>query len=347
MLPFGGRYRLVDFTISNMVNHRIRTVAVYTGEKIRSTMDHLGNGKPWDLNRRFNGLFLFPPVHKGTIGDKEGDIAEFYSTMEFFNLAKEDYVLIVHPNYLGSVDLTDAFDHFVESDADICLFYKKQVDPWGEYINCDKIHLNRDGSLLNMGINLATEREFNMYIGMTLLKKKVFLDIVKTSMEKGNADYIKHAILLYKNKYEITTYEFKGHVENIRNLKSYYDANINLLNREISNELFFKGGTIFTKSKDEPSTFYSEDAIVQNSLIANGCVIEGTVENSIVFRGVHIGKNSIVKNSILMQKSEIGDNSIVVNSILDKYTIIDDEVRIVGSSVMPYVVEKSQRIRKD
>lgn len=347
MLPFGGRYRLVDFTISNMVNHEIKTVAVYTGEKIRSTMDHLGNGKPWDLNRRFNGLFLFPPVHKGNAGDKEGDISEYYSTLDFFTLAKEKYVLIVHPNFLGSVNLSDAYKYFRETDADATIFYKKQVDPWGEYINCDKIHLNKDGSLLNMGVNLATEREFNMYIGMAFMKKDIFLDIVKTSMEKGNAQYLKHALLQNKDRYKVNTYEFKGHVENIRNLKSYYDANLNLLNRDISQELFFKAGPVFTKSKDEPSTFYTESARVQNSLIANGCVIEGTVENSVIFRGVNIGKNAIVKNSIIMQKSEIEDNTIVVNSILDKYAVIEEGVRIIGSSVMPYVVEKYQRIRKD
>jgi len=347
MLPFGGRYRLVDFTISNMVNHGIKTVAVYTGDKIRSTMDHLGNGKPWDLNRRFNGLFLFPPVQKGDPSGRIGDIPEFFSTEQFFEQAKEEYILVVRPNYLGKVDFNEAYKYFKDTDADITLFYKKQVDPWGEYINSDKIHLNKDGSLFNMGLNLGTEREFNMYIGMSLFKKSIFMEIVKNSMEKGDANFMKQAVILNKDKYKINTFEFKGHVENIRNLKSYYDANLNLLNKDISKELFFGGGTIFTKAKDEPSTLYTETSNVQNSLIANGCVIEGTVENSIIFRGVNVGKNAIVKNSILMQKSEVLDNAIVVNTIMDKYTSIGEGIRIAGSSVMPYVVEKYQKIRKD
>lgn len=347
MLPFGGRYRLIDFTISNMVNHGIKTVAVYTGEKIRSTMDHLGNGRPWDLNRRFNGLFLFPPIIKDEHLSHTGDISEYYSTEHFFNQAKEEYVFIHHPNILAKVNLKEAFKHFIDSGADITLFYKKQIDPWGEYINCDKIHLNSDGSLINIGLNLGTEKEFNFYIGMGFIKKSVFLKIVKESVEKGDAYYLKDALLLNKRKYKINSYEFKGHVSNIRNLKSYYDANMNLLNKDFSNELFFEGGTIYTKAKDEPSTLYTDTSNVQNSLIANGCIIEGTVENSIIFRGVNVGKNAIVKNSILMQKSEVLDDAIVVNTIMDKYTSIGEGIRLAGSSVMPYVVEKYQKIRED
>lgn len=345
MLPFGGRYRLIDFTISNMVNYGIRTVAVYTGQKIRSTMDHLGNGKPWDLNRRFNGLFLFPPIQKPF--GRNGDIAELFSTLGFFEQAKEENVLIVHPNNIGSVNLNEAYKQFIETDADITLFYKKQVDQWGEYINCDKILLNRDNEFINMGLNLGTEKKFNMYIGMGFIKKKVLMEIVKKSMESGDANFLKQAVLINRDRYKINTYEFKGHMEYINNIKSYYDANLNLLNKDVSQELFFGGGPVYTKAKDEPSTLYTETSKVQNSLIANGCIIEGTVENSVIFRGVKVGKNAIVKNSILMQKSEVHENAIVVNTIMDKYASIDKGIRIAGSSLMPYVVEKSQKVRKE
>ena len=346
MLPFGGRYRLIDFTISNMVNHGIRTIAVYTGEMIRSTMDHLGEGKPWDLNRRLNGLFIFPPIYDGH-STSPGDLVQFYSTMEFFDQRREEYVFINHPNIIGKVDLDDAFKHFINSGADITLIYKKQEDPSGMLINCDKIHIDKDGELINIGLNLATEREFNHFLGMGFMKKDVFIKIIKESMESGNAGFLKDAMLKSKYKYKINTFEFDGHVETINNLKSFYDANLNLLNREIFNELFYEGGHILTKSKDEPSTFYTESSKVQNSLIANGCIIEGNVENSIIFRGVKIGKGAIVKNSIVMQKSEILDNAIAVNAILDKQASIGKGMRIIGSSVMPYVVEKYQKIGKD
>lgn len=347
MLPFGGRYRLIDFSISNMVNHGIRTVAIYTGEKIRSTMDHLGDGKPWDLNRRFNGLFLFPPINQGNNGFSKGNISEFYSTEAFFKHAKEEYIFLMEPNFLAKVNLSQVFKHFLNTDADITLVYKKRIDPLGDFINCDKIYTDNKGNLTNMGINLGTEKEFKHFIGMGFIKKHVFLKIIKDSIEKGNASFFKEAILLNKDKYKTNTYEFTGHVETIRDLRSFYEANLNLLKKEISREIFFEGGSIFTKSKDEPSTLYTNDSNVQNSLIANGCIIEGDVENSIIFRGVKIGKNAIVKNSIIMQKAEIKEGAIVVNAILDKYAEIGKSARLAGGSAIPYVVEKYGKVTKD
>ena len=150
-----------------------------------------------------------------------------------------------------------------------------------------------------------------------------------------------------KDRYKINTYEFKGHVDYIRDIKTYYEANFNLLKKDLSMELFFEGGTIYTKTKDEPSTLYKETANVQNSLIANGCVIEGNVDSSIIFRGVKIGKNAIVKNSILMQKSVVEDGAIIVNSILDKQAKVRKGASIAGSPLMPYVVEKYAEVTKD
>ena len=220
MLPFGGRYRLIDFTISNMVNNGVKTVAVFTGDKIRSTMDHLGNGRPWELNRRFNGLFIFPPIQKEEPVGRNGEISEFFRAEQFLNQAKEEYILLHRPNMLAKVDLKEVFKHFRDTGADVTLIYKKQIDPWGDYINCDKIHLNKDGSLINIGLNLGTEKDFNFYIGMCLIKKSVFLRIVKESMEKGDASYFKEALLINKDEYKINSYEFKGQVANIRSLKT-------------------------------------------------------------------------------------------------------------------------------
>lgn len=347
MLPFGGRYRLIDFTISNMVNNGIKSVAIYTGKKMRSTMDHIGNGNPWDLNRRFNGLFLFPPILENDYGLYTGDIHQFHSTEPFFEHAKEKYVFICNPDILAKVDLNHAFKCFRETDADFTLIYKKQTDPQGDFIHKDKMIIDSEGNLKSMGLNLGTESEFNLFLEMGFVKKEVFLALVRQSIERGDTNYLRDAMLQNKEKYKINTYEFKGHVENISDLKNYYDANLNLLKDEIAQETFYENGLVFTKSKDEPSTWYGKDSRVQNSLIANGCIIEGNVQNSIIFRGVKIGKDAVVKNSIVMQKGVIEKESIVVNSILDKYTCVEEGARIAGNSSMPYVVEKNQRIRKD
>lgn len=347
MLPYAGRYRLVDFTISNMVNHNIKTIAVYTGDKIRSTMDHLGDGKPWELNRRFTGLFLFPPSYDNNPQGKIDEISQIHSTEPFFENMKEEYVFLAHPNVIAKVDLDEVFNKFVETDADITLVYKQQIDPKGEYINFDKLHLNKAGELINIGLNLGTENTFNQYLGMGFIKKEVLMSLVKVAVEKGNANLLKEAMLLQKHKLKINTYEYKGYVQTIRNLETYYKSSMALLDSEIYKNLFFKGGLVFTKAKDEPPTIYRDNCRVENSLIANGCVIEGIVEDSIIFRGVKVGKGALVKNSILMQKTEVGEGAVVVNTIMDKYSEIEADVNVAGSPIIPYVLEKRGSIGRD
>lgn len=344
MLPIGGRYRLIDFTISNMINHGIKTVAVYTGPKIRSTMDHLGNGKAWDLNRRFSGLFIFPPSYEEKSINLIGNISDYYSTEHFFNRMREEYIILAEPSIIAKVDLNKVFKHFIDTDVDMTLVYKKKEDPKGNLINSDKLYLDDKDNLKRIGINLGTEKEFNHFIGIIFLKKKVFLELVRDSIEKGNTNTFKQIIAKNLDKYKINTYEFKGHVESINNLKGYYDTNMTLLKRDVSRNIFFDGGSIETKSKDEPSTLYGENSKVENSLVANGCIIEGEVESSIIFRGVKIEKGAIIKNSIVMQKSVIEEGAIVVNSILDKYTRVKKNARITGSQSLPYVVEKYSTI---
>ncbi len=310
-------------------------------------MDHLGDGKPWDLNRRINGLFLFPPVNNNHIGSNYGDIAQFYSTKEFFSRAKEEYIFFGNPNIITKLDISSALNFFIESGADVTFIYKEQNDPKGELINCYKIQVDKDGNFLNLGINLATEKIFNQYLGMGFMRKDLFIKLIKDSIEKGNAIFLRDAILYNKDELKINTYQYKGVSQNIRDLKSFYEANIELLDQEISRQIFFEGGFIYTKSKDEPSTLYTETSNVENSLVANGCVIEGYVENSIIFRGVKIGKGAIIKNSIIMQKSEIKENAIIVNSILDKQAFVSEGASIAGSGLAPYVVEKYQKIIKE
>lgn len=347
MLPYVGRYRLIDFTISNMVNHNIKSIALYTGDKIRSTMDHLGDGKPWELNRRFTGLFLFPPTHDDSRLGRIGEVSQIYSTEPFYDNMKEEYVFYAHPNVIAKVNLNEVYKKFIDSDADVTLIYKQQIDPKGEYINVDKLHLNKNGELINIGLNLGTEHTFNQYLGMGFMKKSVLMSLVKTATEKGIANLLKETMLLQKHRLKINTYEFTGYVQTIRNLETYYKSNMELLDPEVYKNMFFKDGLVYTKAKDEPPTIYKENAKVENSLIANGCVIEGTVENSILFRGVKVAKGAIVKNSILMQKSEIEENAVVVNTILDKYSNIEEGVNVAGSPRIPYVLEKRGSIGRD
>lgn len=347
MLPFGGRYRLVDFFLSNMVDHEINTIGVFTGTKIRSVMDHMGSGKPWDLNRRFNGLFIFPPLYDEEKNGGFGDLKQFYNNDAFFERSGEDNVFISNTSMLLKIDMNRAYRHFLETDADVTMIYKRVKDPNGRYINCEKIRMDKDGKLLSVGTNLGTEEEFDLFVGSLFIKKEVYRKMVFDAVEEGSVRYLRDAIFGSIQKYRFNCFEHTGHIESIRNVKNYFDANMNLLDPDIYSELFYKYGIVYTKNQDEPSTFHKEHAVVKNSIIANGCIVDGSVQNSVIFRGVTIGKNAIVKNSIIMQKTVIGENAVVVNAILDKFVTVKDGVEIIGNHTVPYVVEKDAVIGKE
>lgn len=347
MLPFGGRYRLIDVALSNMVNHDINTVAIYTGEKIRSTMDHLGNGKPWDLNRRFKGLFIFPPLYTSNPFKKFGDLGEFKSTEAFFHQSKEEYIMLYDPAILSKVDLRKAYKTFRESKADMGMVYTEIEDKSGYFIYATKLHLEGQGKVLGMGKNLGEESTFPMHLGITFLSKELLRQLVYSSIEDGTANSLRDAVINNIDNLDIIGIEHQGHVEYIKDTGNFYRSNINLLEAPIYNEIFYTNGAILTKAKDEPSTYYGEEARVENSLVANGCKIEGEVINSILFRGVTVGKGTLVKNSILMQKTEVGEDSAVINTITDKYVTVGDDVTIAGTIHAPYIAEKNQRIIKE
>lgn len=347
MLPYAGRYRILDFALSNMVNYKINNVVLYTGEQMRSAMDHLGSGRPWGLNRRFSGLSLFSPRYQENEATRNDQISQLFNTLTFYEEAKEEYVFLTQPSVIAKVDLDEAFKEFVESDADISLIYKNQEDPEGHHVKFDKLHLNESGDFKEIGLNLGIDKEFKHFLGMGFMKKDALISMVRKLKEKESASTLKEAISKNRKHFEIVTFEHKGTVQTITDVESYFKESMELLKSKNYRDLFFDNGPILTKSKDEPPTIYKETSVVCNSLVANGCVIEGTVENSIIFRGVKVKKGAVVKNSIIMQKSVIGEDATVMNSIFDKSCTIEKGLRVSGSTNMPYVLEKNGQVRKE
>ena len=345
MLPYAGRYRILDFALSGMVNHKINNIVLYTGEKMRSAMDHIGSGKSWELNKRFSGLKLFSPRYSVDAITRKNQVAQLFNTLTFYEEAKEDYIFLMRPNILAKVDLDAAFREFIAADADISLIYKKEVNVKGKCINCDKLHFTEDGRFREIGINLGIDENFNHFIGMGFIKKDVFIDLIRALAERKIAPSIKEAISNYRDHFNIVTYEYEGKLERIKDIESFFKSNMNLLEEDNYLDLFFNNGTILTKSKDEPPTSFTESSNVTNSMIANGCKIEGTVENSVIFRGVTIGKGAVVRNSIIMKKSVIGKNAHVENAIFDKASSIGAGLRVSGSSKTPYILAKNGKVK--
>lgn len=348
MLPFAGRYRLIDFALSNMVNSGISGIGVYTGNKVRSVMDHLGSGGPWDLDRKINGLYTFTPTYSyDSIHQKPGDISLFYRNNTFIEKAKQDYLFFCKSYMIANINLRDYFDDFVDSGADVGLIYKKVEDPQHTFLHLDKVHLNEKGEFESIGTNLGMEDAFNLSMEMYFMKKSVYFEIFNDAIEKGNANYLKQAVLNHLCKLKVVTFPFDGELLAVNNIKNYLSANMATLNRMVSESIFNKQRPIYTKVKDEPSTFYKPHAKVKNAFVANGCEIDGFVENSIIFRGVKIGKGSIVRNSIIMQKTEIGENAHLNYVILDKRLTVNSGVTLIGDPSSPFISGKDYTYSKE
>ena len=232
MLPFGGRYRILDFALSNMANNDFSNVILYGGENMRSTLDHVGNGKSWELNRRRSGLSIFPQ-RSCSKNEKKNLIEIFYETIQFYEESQEDFLHFSDPMIIDKGDLSIPYENFIENDYDVMIFYAHIKDSLGKHLDERKLIFNKDGELVNIGTNLGTQEEFDMLTRVGFIKKDVFIDLVKKSIENGDASNLTEAISNNMSSLKIGIYEETGVMKYIRNLEDFYNANMSLLDRDI------------------------------------------------------------------------------------------------------------------
>ena len=338
-IPFAGRYCLIDFMLSSMVNSGIDTISILVKNKFHSLNDHLGFGKWWDLDRKTGGLrILYPNIHENLLF--EGDVQRIADNVIYFEKLKRDHVLLTRSNYIGNIDFRVPFSLHEDSGADITMLTKKIRDGRTrvDLLGLD-ILMKNEGQVF-VGRNLGNQQEFDLGMEMYFIKKDVFLDIIYKAMESGNEHSLSTAINHRLPKYRVMTYALSEEILPIHSMQQYYNASLRILNPDYAQELFYQHGKIFTKVKDAPSTMYMKGSEVNNSIIANGCVIEGTVENSIIFRDVHIGKGAVVRNSIVFQGSTIGRDAQINFAILDKRCNIGSGKVLMGDGGLPYFVSK-------
>lgn len=343
MLPFGGRYRLIDIALSNMVNAGISGIGLFTGNKIRSVMNHLGSGKAWNLNRNTHGIKVCPPLYDDDpMYQNIGDINEFKKNEIFFLDNNMDNLFFCNTSMVANMDISKAYRDFIKSKSDITFIYKELEGVKTNLIGCKHMTFDEDGKLKSIGMYTGNTNKANLYLEMFFIKKKVFSEILNEAIQKGDKLYFQDALFQAINKYEVSCYKFDGTVEYVNSIKSYYEANMKVLDQKYSRELFYKNGQVITKPKDEPPTHYLANANVKNSYIANGCIIDGVVENSILFRGVKVEKGVVIKDSIIMQKCCISKDVHIKYAILDKQVIVEPKVILIGNKSLPYVVGKGE-----
>ncbi len=337
-IPYGGRYRLIDFVLSALVGAGIYDVGIVTRNKYNSLMEHVGWGKDWDLNRKNGGLKFLTPFQNST-GVVTTKIEALNSVLEYIETALPEYCLLSDGNIVTNIDLKQFMEFHEKSNADISFVYKNMSTSDAEL----HVKLNEDGRLVDAMFHKSTENApENMFLNMILLKKDLLINFIERGMTYGWQSIKKNVIANSFREYKIFGFEAQGYVSQIKTCEEFYKTNMDLLTKDVRFELFHGVNPILTRIKDSVPTMYGDNANVTNSLVADGCKIDGTVENCIIFRDVIVKKGASVKNSIIMQGTIIEENSDVQCVITDTDVLITSGKSLKGTETMPFMINKGK-----
>lgn len=338
-VPFGGRYRFIDFPLSNMVNSGIIKVGVIAKSNYRSLMDHVGTGKSWDLSRKNAGLFILPPYNFGG-GQYSGRLEALRNTMDFIQASNEEYVLLSDTNIICNMDFAKLIEYHEAKEADITICYKDGKYP--QLANLMKFKPEADGSIKKMAVPPKAEEGEGTYGVNIIVMKKSLLERLVNQATAGDYDiFEKEVIMKNLDKLSVYGYKIDTFCSVIDSVQTYYDTNMALLDPEISAMVFDRTNPVYTKVHDDMPAIYGIGSKAKNCVLADGCKIEGEVENSVLFRGVHVAKGAVVKNSVIMQSCYIGEDANLNCVIMDKNGVIRPRKSISGDSTYPIYIGKN------
>jgi glucose-1-phosphate adenylyltransferase len=341
---FGGRYRLIDFPLSAMVNSGITEVGVITKSNYQSLLDHLGNGREWDLSRKNGGLHLLPPFSHTSSNLYRGRLEALYGVWEFVARSDAEYILLSDCDIVANMDYQAIIDYHIKTEADITCVYAKSFVCEKDCNDATVFGVRPDGRIGDVLVAPKLSGDCTISLNTYVMKKDLLKNIVMESNPRGITDFERGVLRERFNEFKIMGYKYDGYFSRIASVPAYYSANMALLDSTNRHALFDDGKPVYTKIRDNPPAKYGPAANVKNSLIGDGCIIEGTVENSILFRGVKVGAGAVVKNCILMQDTQIGKKTEIDCVITDKNVKISDGRMLTGSKEFPVILDKGAEI---
>ncbi len=361
-MPVCGRYRVIDFLMSSMVNSGMRNVGIIMQKNYQSLMDHLGSGKEWDLHGKNDGLFILPPFLNSTAGKSssvagaymdpekmtgvyKGSIDALESNMGYLRRSRQEYVLLTNSLIVYNANFTDAFAKFKQSGADIMMLYTRNPDMrrenYGAYLN-----VGEDGVITDIEVDPFNPKYECTSMDVFIMKKSLLLELVDSASAHRYHDLLGDVIMrnVRDNGMTVIGYEYTDLCYRLDSIQNYKKFNMDCLDPDIRHKLFPEDRPVYTKVRDQLAARYMEEANVVNSMVADGSMINGTVEHSVLFRGVKIGKGAYVKNCIIMQDGVIEDGAYLENCILDKNVTIPAGEKIIGTKHYPVCVRKGGRL---
>ena len=346
-IPFASRYRMCDFMISSMVHCGIDNISILVRKNYHSLLDHLGNGREWDLARKNGGFNIVPPFAQKQIKVFSGRIEALESIRGYLMKQTEKYVILSDANIAVNFDFNALLDAHIKSGADVTMVYRKQEIPqslirqstagmdlyYALGINGDRVS--------KIYINPKESGEMNFSLNIYVIDRELLIRMVDEAYLHGDVYFVRDILEKKIDQLDVRGFCYDGYVAHIHDMNSYFEENMRLLKEENINALF-SGNQIYTKIRDDNPTRYINGAKAKNVMVADGCVIEGEVENSVLFRGVKIGKGAKVKNCVLMQDTVIEDNASVEYVITDKNVTISEGKSLTGNDTFQVFVAKGQ-----
>ena len=340
-MPVAGSYRSIDFALSNMSNSKIQKVAVITQYNARSLNEHLSSSKWWDFGRKQGGLFVFTPtITADSSYWYRGTADSLYQNLHFLKSSHEPYVVIASGDGVYKLDFNKVLEYHIEKKADITIVVKNMQDR-SEINRFGVITMNNDNRITDIDEKPLETNLSMVSTGIYVIRRRLLIELIEKAAEEDRHDFVRDILVRYKNIKRIYGYELKSYWRNISSVDSYYKTNMEFLNKDTRDYFFKQYPDIYSKVDDLPPAKYNYGANVRNSLVSSGCIVNGTIENSVLFKKIYVGNNSVIKNSIILSNAYIGDNAYIENCIVESGSTIKANSRYVGDTGTKIVIEDS------
>lgn len=341
---FLGRYRVIDFPISNLSNSDIDRIQIYVQEKPRTLVSHIGTGRHYNINSKSGRLqILFSDTAKRN-DIYNTDIAAYYENLECIEAMHHEYVVITPDYMVYSADFSTLIAQHIDSGADITLLYHSVDNAKEAYLNCNILNLNKQRGVLSIEPNHGNAKNRNIFMDTYIMKKDLLVDLIKKARATSSAFTLTDIINELHNDLDVRVISHRGFFASITDFQSYYDANMDLINIKTAQTLFDSEWPIYTRTNDSCPTHYYGTAEIRNSVVSNGCQVEGTIENSILGRGCIIHKGAVIKNSVVLAGAEIGEGVHVENQVVDKLAKILHVKEVVSDPALPGYIKRGDII---
>lgn len=342
-MPVAGSYRSIDFTLSNMSNSHIQRVAVFTQYNSRSLNEHLSSSKWWDFGRKQGGLYVFTPaVTVNNSNWYRGTADAIAQNLSWLKDSHEPYVVIASGDCVYKMDFNKLLEYHIEKKADITVVCR-DMEPGTEIERFGTIKMNEDYRITEFEEKPLQAKSNTVSCGIYVIRRRNLVEMIEKCVEEERYDFVRDILIRYKDIKRIYGYKTKDYWRNIASVEDYYGTNMDFLRPEIRNYFFKQYPDIYSKVDDLPPAKYNPGAQIHNSLVSSGCIVNGVVENSVLFKKSYIGNNCVIKNSIILNDVYIGDNSYIENCIVESRDTIRKGSRFVGENGIRIVVEKNER----